>query len=80
MATPEVPADLESLTASAGLASASHLKEPFVGNVSKVSPHHGGSSKTSKKKGNLIFDACFEEGECVAKEPLPFFTIISLNY
>ncbi len=40
-------------------------KEPFVGNVSKISPHPRGSSKESCKKGNLIFDACFEGGKLV---------------
>ncbi len=76
MATPEAAhcAELESLAASLSLASESHLKEPFVGNVSKVSPHHGGTSKRSKKKGYLIFDACFEEGLCLLlRSPSPFF-------
>ncbi|XP_064386346.1 cytosolic carboxypeptidase 6-like isoform X2 [Halichondria panicea] len=48
--------------AAASQSPVSHSKDPFVGNVSKISPHHGGSSKQSYKKGNLIFDACFEGG------------------
>ena len=51
----------------------SHLylsKEPFVGNVSKVSPHAVTSSKEKSKKGDLVFDACFEGGECVAMKPV----------
>lgn len=43
-------------------ASGGALKNPFVGNVSKVVPlpseHRGGA-----KKGRLQFDACFEGGE-----------------
>lgn len=51
--------------AAASQSPVSHSKDPFVGNVSKISPHHGGSSKQSYKKGNLIFDACFEGGKLV---------------
>ena len=46
-------------------ATASPLKEPFVGNVSKVSPHCVATSKDRRKKGHLVFDACFEGGTLV---------------
>ena len=59
---------VESSTASPS--TASPLKEPFVGNVSKFSPHSvaASGSKDRRKKGHLVFDACFESGTLVAKD------------
>ena len=42
-------------------------KDPFVGNVSKISPLPKGQSGPVQK-GQLVFDACFETGESPALE------------
>ena len=79
-------ASLEAETEDVPASSLSHLylsKEPFVGNVSKVSPHAGASSKEKSKKGDLVFDACFEGGEFVAMKPVlprPLLVIPSFIY
>lgn len=49
--------------------SASPVKEPFVGNVSKCTPLPPNHSGTARK-GHLQFDACFETGTVTAHSSL----------
>lgn len=58
----------ETVNEAASHAPVSPSSEPFVGNVSKVSPHYGSSSKDSSNKGNLIFDASFEGGKLLGNQ------------
>ena len=55
------------------------LKEPFVGNVSKLVPlpvdHKG-----PPMRGHLLFDACFEGGEDVIVAKATSYVHIELQY